>query len=333
MKVQPLWIVLAVATVWVAWWLAATVLPMTNHKHALTVHQTRPGKAYLRNAQGLWLAYTHSWLPADPSTAPKGVVYVVHGFADHCGRLLRYSEAEFNEAGYVVLCMDLQGHGGSEGDRGFVEDVDHYIEEYSLFLKEVEESYAPYKDLPRFLSGGSMGGAIAIGLANRMPTYFNGVLLLAPAIIPDPAVASPALIALGRWISYYMPRLSMGHVDPFRSFANIEAAHSFIADPLTYKGPIATRWAAEVMRQMERIQEEAATKMTYPFWVGFGTADNVCSVEGGFYLRDHAVSKDKTLQQYEGGTHDLLSDPNVGKEVLKDMLQWMEQHLAPVSSL
>jgi pimeloyl-ACP methyl ester carboxylesterase len=45
-----------------------------------------------------------------------------------------------------------------------------------------------------------MGGTIATLVANERPSFFNGVILLAPAIIPDPRSAAPWQIEAARCV-------------------------------------------------------------------------------------------------------------------------------------
>jgi acylglycerol lipase len=58
--------------------------------------------------------------------------------------------AEMNKIGLATFALDHVGHGHSEGERMYVEDVDHLVEDvlyYSAMLKE------QYKDVPMFLYG------------------------------------------------------------------------------------------------------------------------------------------------------------------------------------
>jgi pimeloyl-ACP methyl ester carboxylesterase len=45
-----------------------------------------------------------------------------------------------------------------------------------------------------------MGGTIATLVANERPPFFNGAILLAPAIIPDPRSAAPWQIEAARCV-------------------------------------------------------------------------------------------------------------------------------------
>ncbi len=67
-----------------------------------------------------------------PDGAPKRVVHIVHGMAEHAGRYAEFAESLTN-AGYVVFAQDLRGHGAeaplpvhfgdSDGWQRLVKDV------------------------------------------------------------------------------------------------------------------------------------------------------------------------------------------------------------------
>lgn len=56
---------------------------------------------------------TYLWTPA---AAPKAVVQVQHGLAEHAGRYRRFAEA-LTGAGYVVYAPDARGSGRSRAAR------------------------------------------------------------------------------------------------------------------------------------------------------------------------------------------------------------------------
>ena len=55
-----------------------------------------------------------------PDSAPKGVVQISHGLAEHSARYGRFAEA-LNAAGYAVYANDHRGHGKSLNAGGFGE--------------------------------------------------------------------------------------------------------------------------------------------------------------------------------------------------------------------
>ncbi|NNE36503.1 MAG: alpha/beta hydrolase, partial [Rhodothermales bacterium] len=51
--------------------------------------------------------------------APKAVVFLIHGLADHLGRAERLID-RLVSARYAVVGLDLRGHGKSGGARAYV---------------------------------------------------------------------------------------------------------------------------------------------------------------------------------------------------------------------
>ncbi|MFD1199440.1 alpha/beta fold hydrolase [Brucella gallinifaecis] len=97
-------------------------------------------------------------------TAPKAIVHICHGLAEHSARYARFAKA-LNIAGYNVYAHDHRGHGANinahtpkgifalkDGDRAAIGDV----------LSLNRHIHATHPDLPVVLFGHSMGGLIAL---------------------------------------------------------------------------------------------------------------------------------------------------------------------------
>ena len=75
-------------------------------------HQIFP--QYIVNKQSLWL-YTHTW----PVKDARAYVFICPAYREHSLRYESVARA-FNQCGYAVFSLDHQGHGQSQGDRGYV---------------------------------------------------------------------------------------------------------------------------------------------------------------------------------------------------------------------
>jgi len=91
---------------------------------------------------------------------------------------VKYASSLLAESGLLVYGFDLPGHGASPGTRGLLTGVDDLIEDGIAVAKHAKEDGG--EDLPLFLVGSSMGGAIALAVANRLPEIVKGVVMLAP---------------------------------------------------------------------------------------------------------------------------------------------------------
>ena len=74
------------------------------------------------HANGLWI-FHRTWSAVGQS---RGAVYLVHGMGEHCGRYEHVARA-LSAAGFVVHALDHQGHGQSEGDRGYIDRLENVV--------------------------------------------------------------------------------------------------------------------------------------------------------------------------------------------------------------
>lgn len=120
----------------------------------------------------------HYWLPP----TPRGTVFVVHGYFDHCG-LYGHLFLALLKQGYAVVAFDLPGHGLSDGERATIASFDRYVAVFAAILDQCR-SHLPR---PWRTVGQSMGGAIVLQYLmdeQRDPHMFERVALLAPLIQP-----------------------------------------------------------------------------------------------------------------------------------------------------
>ena len=87
------------------------------------------------------------------------------------------------------------------------------MEEFvSDVIRHSAEVKAEYPGLPMFLYGHSMGGMISVATVLRNPSFYSGLVLEGPLIIPDPHEVTPTRLLLGRLISPILPEMQMGRV-------------------------------------------------------------------------------------------------------------------------
>lgn len=107
----------------------------------------------------------NSW--KSKSEKPKAVLILVHGLGDHSGILLHGCDilghymtivTHFIEKGYTIYGYDQRGHGLSPGARGHINKFDDLMQDLNKFVSFVYEQ----ENLPLFLFGNSMGGAVTV---------------------------------------------------------------------------------------------------------------------------------------------------------------------------
>lgn len=263
---------------------------------------------------------------------PRGIVIIVHGFGEHSGRYDHVGRA-LAEQGLATFALDHQGHGASEGDRAYAKRFGDFCADV---LQLTECAKALYPDVtPLFLIGHSMGGAIALKTALETPDIWTGgVVLSGPLLVPDPAVAKPALVALARGLSRMLPKLALDKLDPEKISKDPVVVSAYMNDPLVYTGGIRVRLAAEFLAFFDEVQARAAD-WSVPFLIQHGSEDTLCLPRGSVELfrRSATPSADKKLILYEGLRHEIYNsllerDPKtLVNKPIRQAIAWMESRL------
>ena len=261
--------------------------------------------------------FWHAWLPEG---APKAVVLLVHGYAEHLGRY-EYFAAKLNAQGIAVYALDHWGHGKSDGTKGFVPAFSAFTDGVELLLKEVESRHA---GLPLFLIGHPMGGLIA---ALHLPTHqdhYAGAILSGPAV---KATNEPSklLIWISKFLSRFFPR--MGVLPPVADGVSRDPAvvAAYKADPLNYQGKMGARMAKEIFEAMAEAQDGAAD-ITLPLLLLHGEKDALTAPEGSQFLFENASSPDRQLKIYPELFHEIFNEPE-RDAVIADVTDWIGARL------
>ena len=260
--------------------------------------------------------FHRTWLP---EAAPKAVVLLSHGVAEHSGRYGHVAE-RLTGAGYAVFALDHRGHGRSAGQRSLVDRVDHAV-------KDLNHLYGVARDAHPgvlvFLIGHSMGGAIAVAYAFKYQDQLAGLVLSAPALVIEGV--SPILLRVGTLLSAIAPGLGLVQLDGRAVSRDPEVVRSYDADPLNFRGKIPARTAAELVK-LARDAPSRLRELRLPVLVVQGTADRLVPPRAGQLVVDSVASADKTLTMYDGLYHEVFNEPEKEK-VLDDVVAWLDRHV------
>jgi acylglycerol lipase len=265
--------------------------------------------------------YYQSWLP---DAAPKAILLIVHGLAEHSGRYANVV-GHFVPRGYAVFGLDHVGHGKSDGKRVFIERFRDFIDPLRQCRALI---HAQHPGIPVFLVGHSLGGLIGATYLLDRQDEFHGAVLSGPAV-KVPKNISPAVILIGRVVSALLPGLGivpLAHDGVSRDASVVEA---YVNDPLVHTGKITARLGAEMLKAMEHIAMQAP-RIRLPLLVLQGGADKLVDKEGARMLHERAGSTDKTLKIYDGLYHEVYNEPERAS-VLAEVEGWIESRLAPAA--
>ena len=118
-----------------------------------------------------------------PEGAPRAVVQVLHGMAEHIDRYERMARA-LNEQGYLVCGRNHRGHGPDAETLGYFADQNGW----QVILEDAHDVSVDirkqYPGVPFILLGHSMGSFLAREYAVQYGKELNGLVLSGTGFYP-----------------------------------------------------------------------------------------------------------------------------------------------------
>lgn len=263
-----------------------------------------------------------AWRRRAPERAPRGVVVVAHGYAEHCGRYDEFSR-HLASRGLAVAALDHRGHGRSGGPRGHCRDFDEMVADVRT-LVDMAEGWWP--GVPRVLFGHSMGGVIAFLYLLRHGGSVRAGALTCPAFEVPPQ--GPAWqLALVTALGAVLPRIPFTTALDETALARDPAVgRAYVADPLVHR-----RATAGFVRAFRHAQARAlrdAPALVVPLLILQGDADRVACPSGPAAIAARLRCEHR-LVSLPGYHHELLNEPPAERARVLDLLdEWFDRWLA-----
>lgn len=263
---------------------------------------------------------SHIW--RSQQTPIRATLVLQHGFCEYAERYVDSHHnfiRELNKAGYTVYALDMWGHGRSPGTRG-VTHIGKAVQDH-IELRRL----ASNDGLSVVLFGHSLGGLVTAGSATANSDNINGIVMMGPALpsVP-PGFTRAAIGVLARImpsISVPMPKSGLNGLTRDENQQRI-----FTSDPLVPQRQIPFLLAATALDAMQQI-DSGLRKWKVPTLVLHGSADTFTKWQGSEKFVNGIASDDKTFRKYETGRHELLNDPPVADETLREIMEWIENHV------
>ena len=290
------------------------------------------------------------WSP-DAGAAPKAVVQIAHGMAEHSARYARFAEV-LTAAGYAVYAQDHRGHGQTAGvlkRAGFFAEHDGWstvVEDMYAVTRTIREEQP---GLPIFLFGHSMGSMLSRTYAIRHGAELDGLILsgtggdpgmlgkvgqvvaLVEAKVRGKGTASPLLdkLSFGNFNKPFEPART-----PFEWLSRDPAeVDAYIADP--WCGFVCTAGMFQDLLSgialINADSQVARIPQGLPIYLFSGAEDPVGDKTKGVQqvvdqFRRLGI-KDVFVRFYLGARHEVLNETN-RDEVMADVVDWLDDHLS-----
>jgi len=299
---------------------APTVIPAGQKAHA---PELRTDRYVAADGTNLPLAV---W-PARSGTGnghPKAVVLGLHGFGDYRDAFEEPAEI-WSKAGIVTYSFDQRGFGQSP-TRGRWPGTDTLVEDARAVAALLHERHP---DLPIYVVGESMGGALALVAADR-GMEVDGLVLSAPAVRTRESFGP--LASAGMWFfAHTVPWLPAGPTSiDFKPTDNPKTIKKLQNDPLMLHQPRFDMGYGLV--DLMDAAREAAPRVKLPYMVLHGVGDRLVP-EGPLKAIIEVLPPraDSKLAFYRNGYHLLMRDKD-GPQVSADIAAWMSDHEAALPS-
>ncbi|XP_043715881.1 caffeoylshikimate esterase [Telopea speciosissima] len=281
---------------------------------------------YEVNARGLEI-FCKSWLP---KTSPlKALVCYCHGYGDTCTFFFEGIARKLASSGFGVFAMDYPGFGLSEGLHGYISSFDAIVDDVIEHYSKVKEN-PEYRNLPSFLFGQSMGGAVALKVHLKQPNAWDGAVLVAPMckiaddMVP-PEFWKNILIGVAKFLPKHklVPQKDIAEM----AFRDMKKRALTPYNVIAYKDRPRLGTALELLKTAQEI-EKRLEEVSLPLLILHGEADIVTDPSVSKALYEKARTQDKKLCLYEGGYHALLEgEPDeMMFQIFNDIISWLDEH-------
>lgn len=300
------------------------------------------------SADGATTLYGRIWVP--DHGAPKAVLQLVHGIAEHIGRYDRFARF-MSDHGYLVCAEDHLGHGNTPEnaeDLGYTADKDGWVK-MTDNVRALHERITPqYSGIPYFILGHSMGSFLTRSYLIRYPGTVDACALLGTGQQPESVLKAGLAacrleqIRLGRrGRSKLLQSLCFGAYNsqfkPNRTESDWvcsvdEVVDAYIADPFCQVMPTVTlmRDMLTGIRFNQQAENLAKMDKTTPVFFLSGDQDpvggNGKGVRAAYQSFLDAGCSHVRLKLYPGGRHEMLNEHN-WQDVYDELLSWFDQQI------
>jgi alpha-beta hydrolase superfamily lysophospholipase len=259
---------------------------------------------------------------AEPAGAPRGVILIAHGYAEHLGRYREFVE-HLTGRGLATAALDHRGHGRSGGPRGHCGSFTEMVADLRT-LADLAAGWWP--SAPRILFGHSMGGLIALFYLLHHPDTVRAGAVSAPALrVPDaaPRVLQMVAMLLGR----IAPRVAFSsNLDESLLARDPAVGKAYVADPLVHRRASAGFFRA--LRAAQGVVMAEANRLRVPLLLLQGDADRIVDPSGASEFAARLTCPHE-FTMLPGFYHELLNEPVAERAKVLELLDgWFDRWLA-----
>jgi alpha-beta hydrolase superfamily lysophospholipase len=111
--------------------------------------------------------------------------------------------------------------------------------------------------------------------------------------------------------------------DPKLLVSDETALKGFQDDPLCCKDWFRLGYLLELVTSTQKLSKDIMATIDIPMLMLYGNDDHVVTRSGHEMMVEKNQHVDKAIKIYPGGRHNMLQEPNLQKQVIQDIAQWI----------
>lgn len=241
-------------------------------------------------------------------------LYVIHGQGEQSGRYEHFPHY-LNNVVDAIFCIDLPGHGKSQGIRGHIENFDHYSEAaLTGFFASMDFMKKSASKIEAHWFGHSMGGLITLRtLLKETSLPLKTVTVSAPLL--DLALPVPKLKKFfGELVEPILGRIKLSNeLNGDLISHDKDVAKSYDTDSLNH-GFVTPRFFVNLTKEMPLVRENRGP-FAYNLLVLVPLGDQIVSWQAAYHFYENIqmeAGKKKNLTGFPNFFHESFNE--IGKE-------------------
>jgi acylglycerol lipase len=267
------------------------------------------------------------WVWVDPKIGRRAIVVCVHGLGLN-GKSFDAFARQIAPRGFMTIAFDMRGFGTYIASKGKDEvDFAGCLDDLRAVLRVIRRDDP---DVPLYLLGESMGGAIALQTTARNPELVDGLICSVPAGNRYKSAKTNFLVAFHLVKSKDRP-FAIGTKLVQQATNKLSVREAWEKDPFN-RLMLTPRELVHYQEFMNQNKAAAAKIKKTPVIVFQGYQDHLVKPEGTLQLFKYFATEDKDLVLSGTSEHLIFEEGQTGKEVCNGVVGWMLGHMPDLNA-
>jgi alpha-beta hydrolase superfamily lysophospholipase len=260
---------------------------------------------------------------AESGVSPRAAILCIHGLGLHNGSYQDFGK-RMAKLGYVVYAVDMRGFGSYKDAEGKEQvDFDGCMADIQSTLKVLRRAHP---QLPIYILGESMGGAIALHATAKFPDLIDGLVSSVPAGERFKSKKSSMNVALHAIEGGFNKPFDIGTSVIKQATEKPELREAWGNDPLN-RLELSPRELMIFQHFMDQNHEAAPLIKDKPVLMVQGCLDKLVKPEGTVELFNELGSTDRRIQLIEHGEHLIFEESQCSDAALDALTNWLDLHI------